>query len=174
MKNIILISCLLGGIVVSQVPTASMILPIDEVQASSSPTVHADSTTNDELDLQTVNDLTLYDNTAVVLEKMGRPEKISRDDWFDEIMIYEYPEMNIAFRDGIIEYVDVRKTAETISIDESVIPATIEALKKALGQPDYVAEDGIVFQRNEALLKLFIDPETGELDSISYYHLSSV
>lgn len=174
MKNIILIGCLLGGIV-SQVPITSMLLPADEGQASSSPTIHASSSPmNNELALRTVNDLSLYDNVATVLDKMGKPEQILRDDWLEEIEVYEYPDMNIGFRDGILAYVDIPRTAETISIDESLIPATIKALKKVLGQPDYVAEDGIVFQRNEALLKLFIDPDTGQLDSISYYHISSV
>lgn len=184
MKNIILIGCLLGSLfILSAAPEASSTLSIEDMHYSSfQPVIETALLTADDIpaqavknvSLQTVNHLSLDDDPSAVLEKKGEPERISRDPVLDEYDIYEYSDMSVAFRDGIIEFVEISGDVATIRLDETVLPATLDAVKEALGEPDYEAEDGYVFQRDEALLKLFIDEATGELLSISYYHIASV
>ncbi|GGG56966.1 hypothetical protein [Paenibacillus radicis (ex Gao et al. 2016)] len=160
MKNIVLIGCLLGAIV-SQIPASASMPPLQASKGESYP-------------LLSVNGLTLDDDPATVEEKLGKPLNVTQDEWLAELQIYDYTGMDIAFRDGWLDYVEIAGDAEQLRIDGNELPATETAIREALGEPDFIAEDGIVFQRNEALLKLFIDPDTGKLKSIAYYHIASV
>lgn len=194
MKNMILTGLILG-VIFSQVTVSSSSPPVEYTQKMTLHTVEqtvpleTDKQTismqteeqpeslqsvKQEISLQMVNNISLDDDAKIVLDKMGEPQQISSDTLYEQSKIYKYPDMNIAFNDGFIEYVEVLGSASTILLDKSVVPATIEAVKGVLGEPDFIAEDGIVFQRNESLLKLFIDPDTGGLISITFYHLSSV
>jgi hypothetical protein len=124
--------------------------------------------------LENVNGISLYDDVKAVIDKLGKPLSKGKDPNFAELEVYAYPEMNIAFSDGIVNYVEVLVTAGTVKIDGVPIPIEPESLKKALGEPDFVAEDGIVFQRNAALVKLFTDIKTHDVTSIHYYHHSNI
>jgi len=165
MKNIILIGYLFGSLLVQS--PASDVSVRDDIPAHEPHTaVH--------FTLDSINGVTLYDDPTMVLEKKGKPLRLSNDIQFDEIEIYEYADMTIAFRDDMIEYVHISCDADSITLDDHTVPVTLAALKSALGKPDFTAEDGIVYQRGKALLKLFIDPASGELQSISYYHIAAV
>jgi hypothetical protein len=118
----------------------------------------------------TVNDISLYDDQKSVIEKKGKPQSVTADPLFAGEETYIYSDMNISFSSGIVEYIP---SIGTIKIDDIVIPTTIQDMKSALGEPNYVAEDGIVFQRNDALIKIFIDSSTSKATSIQYYHMSN-
>jgi hypothetical protein len=124
--------------------------------------------------LEKVNGISLNDDVKAVIDKLGQPLSKGTDPFFAELVVYAYPEMNIGFSDGIVNYVEVLVAAGTVNIDGIPIPIEQEGLKNALGEPDFVAEDGIVFQRNAALVKLFTDIETHEVTSLHYYHHSNV
>jgi len=174
MKIILIISYLVGGIFFPiQLDKGS--LPAD--QAAAGRVEHVieviDDTSSQQIFLTSVNDISLYDEAADVIKKKGSPEHVTTNSELEEYIIYEYPNMTVNFLDQLIDYVEITNEATTIWLDQTEIPATIEAIKTALGEPDYIAEDGIVFQRNEALLKLFINPDNGELETIAYYHIAS-
>lgn len=126
-----------------------------------------------EYSLSTVNGVSLYDNPASVVSKLGKPLGIRGDEWRTDLVIYDYSGIQIAFTDGYIQYVIIELSQQLV-IDGEPLEASRDTLIAALGQPDYIAEDGIVFQRDEALLKLFIDMVTNEVSHISYYHIASV
>jgi hypothetical protein len=126
-----------------------------------------------EFNLENVNGISLTDDVKAVTDKLGQPLSKAKDPDIAEMEVYTFPEMNIGFSDGIVSYVEVLVTAGTINIDGVSIPINQEALINALGEPDFVAEDGIVFQRHSALVKLFTDMETHEVTAIHYYHYSS-
>ena len=197
MKNIILIGCLIGGIVafsgeyghvavmtrvtdsipaksegsaeaVSKIISASMpfsAITMDTYAAEASSAEAA----KPDFKLQTVNGISLSDTPSIVARKLGEPMRITEDPYLKELLIYQYPDMNVVFNGGIVYSVEIAGDSGTLLLGGVEIPATIEAVKGALGQPDYVTEDGIVFERNEALLKLFIDSETHKLTSIHYF-----
>jgi len=174
MKIILIISYLIGGIFIPiQLDKGS--LPAD--QAAADRVEHVieviDDTSSQPILLTSVNDITLYDDAADVIEKKGAPQQVTTDSEAVEYIVYEYANMTVNFQDQLVDYVEISNEATTLWLDQTEIPATIEAIKAALGEPDYTAEDGIVFQRNEALLKLFIDPNNGELETIAYYHIAS-
>lgn len=117
--------------------------------------------------------ISLYDNTDTVVAKKGNPLSFVQDPHFVEAFTYEYPDMNIGFQDGIVTFVQIPAKVGHVQINDQRIPLTITDVKWLLRAPDYVVEDGIVFQRREALIKLFIESETQKLISIDYCHLSS-
>lgn len=132
------------------------------------------SSGNELVQLQSVQELTLYDDRAAVIGKLGEPRGVTQDEFYEELVIFEYEQVRVVFFGEFIQSIDIPGDVQDIMLDDRLIPATIPDLKQALGEPDYVAEDGIVFQRGEALLKLFMNEETGELDYISYYHIATV
>ncbi len=157
---------------VSKIITASMLLRSNRgYLCSRSKSAEA---AKPDFKLQTVNGISLYDTPSIVARKLGEPERITADPYLKELLIYQYPNMNVVFSGGIVYSVEIAGDSKTLLLDGVEIPATIEAVKGALGQPDYVTEDGIVFERNEALLKLFIDSETQKLTSIHYFHSFSM
>ena len=119
-----------------------------------------------------VNDITLYDDPAVVEEKAGHPVSITTDPLFEEMAVYGYHDMIVAFSYGMVAYVEVFPGAGSVKIDETTLSLTVEDLKEAFGEPDYIAEDGIVFQRGESLIKIFLEEGTENIISISFYPLS--
>lgn len=202
MKNIILIGCLIGGIVAftgefghiavmtratdsspamsegSAVAASKIITSSMPFSAVTKDTYAAEASSAEaakpDFKLQTVNGISLYDTPSIVARKLGKPESITADPHLKELLIYQYPKMNVVFSDGIVNSVEIAEGSETLLLDGVEIPATVEAIKGALGQPDYMTEDGIVFERNEALLKLFIDKDTKKLTAIHYFYSFSM
>lgn len=123
--------------------------------------------------LYSLEGISLYDDIESVIAKKGYPLTFVQDPHFVEAFTYEYPDMNIGFQDDIVTFVQIPAKVGHVQINDQRIPLTITDVKRLLGEPDYVVEDGIVFQRREALIKLFIESETQELISIDFYHLSS-
>lgn len=204
MRTFILIGCLIGGIFAytgdigqvtatySPVTVSSPVKAIkaeeathEIVIASASPstvtevTYAAESTPvvkakKQKFTLQTVNGITLYDDPSLVIQKLGKPKSKTADPDLTDLITYEYPNMNVIFSGEFIQSVEMAENTKTLLIDGSEVAATVDAVKDALGEPDYVTEDGIVFERDEALLKLFIDADTQKLTSIHYFHSFSM
>jgi hypothetical protein len=120
-----------------------------------------------------VNHITLCDDQKTVIEKLGQPDSIKQDPDINGSEVYEYPGMNIGLYNGMLEYLAVAANSGTIQIDDTTIRMILGDLKKALGDPDFVASDGIVYQHNENVIKIFIDESTQEVTSIHYFPLSS-
>jgi hypothetical protein len=147
---------------------------MESKQTSISPITQSALVKKKEFYLENVNGISLYDDMKAVIDKLGKPISKGKDPYSAELEVFAYPEMNIGFSDGIVNYVEVLVTAGTVNIDGVSIPIEQESLKNALGEPDFVAEDGIVFQRNAALVKLFTDIKTHEVTSIQYFHYSNI
>lgn len=125
------------------------------------------------LELDSVNGISLYDSPEAVVSKLGEPVSKSVDEIWGDLAVYQYPDMEIAFYGEFIQYVNI-EADENLQVDGETLSITESALTEAFGQPDYTAEDGIVFQRNDAVLKLFLDEETHEPQYVSYYHIATV
>lgn len=144
--------------------------PADSIQ----PAASAVEAEDERILLRSVEELTLYDDRAAVIGKLGEPQGVTYDEFYSELVIYEYDRLKVVFFGEYIQSIDIAEGVKEVLLDNRYVATTLTDLRAALGEPDYVAEDGIVFQRDEALLKLFLDEESGELSSISYYHLATV
>jgi len=175
MEIILIIGYLLNAIFMPN-PMHSM-SPNAAEKAASSPVMLAvmpgPQTEMESITLSTINDISLYDDVFSLLEKKGTPNRVTKDPYLKEYTSYEYANMNVIFNEDVIECIEISNEASTLYLDGIEIPATKDAIIKVLGKPDFKAEDGLVFQRENALLKLFINPNTKELESIAYYHIAS-
>lgn len=124
--------------------------------------------------LENVNGITLTDDMKTVIKKKGQPLSKVKDPFLSEMEVYAYPQMNIAFSDGIVSYVEILVAAGTANIDGIPIEISEKGLKNILGEPDFVASDGLVFQRNQSYIKLFTDMDTHEVTAIHYYHHANI
>ncbi|RJE85102.1 hypothetical protein D3P07_21260 [Paenibacillus sp. 1011MAR3C5] len=155
---------------------ASMYLQTDDGEPASEPPQPSEESialADNGLDLDSVNGISLYDNPEAVVSKLGEPVSKSVDEIWGDLAVYAYPDMEIAFYGEFIQYVNI-EADEALQVDGVTLSITESALKKAFGQPDYTAEDGIVFQRDDAVLKLFFDEATREPQYVSYYHIATV
>jgi hypothetical protein len=191
MNKIISIALLLSGITLlggslGQTTIASSLT--DEMKLAATPEIQSTPSPINEISLveehpmaetkkifhfQTVNGISLDDSPVTITKKLGKPLSKNKDPFFGELEIYTYPKMNIGFSNGNIDYVEVLASAGTANIDGVNLPIELEGMKKALGDPSFVAEDGIAFQRKEAFIKIFTDMETKQVTSIHYYHHSN-
>lgn len=164
MRVILIISYLLGNLVT----------PVQPDIPSSDATLESDAFTSTyTYNLHSINHISLNDSIHDVEDEIGKPNAIEKDEYLPDTEFYVYDNMIVTFQDGSVESVEIVDIRNPIIIDGISIPASLEQLSTALGGPDYIAEDGIVFQCNEALLKLFIHEDTGLLERIAYYHISS-
>ncbi|MCD1261210.1 hypothetical protein B5M42_020635 [Paenibacillus athensensis] len=135
---------------------------------ASEPTAASD----DAAVFSSVEGLTLSDRYEQVVAKKGMPYDVQKDPE-PGLYTYRYPSMDVGFMDGEVWYVSVPVEVGSLDINGKRVALTLEALRERLGEPDYTAEDGLVYQRRETLIKLFVDPTTKELLSVSYYHITS-
>lgn len=185
MKRLSLISLLLGGSLLwagytweeAAKPSEP---PLPHFSEPALAVVHLDHTVPSEpkvakpyYHLQMVEGISLQDNQEAVVETLGQPEAIQPDPYTAQCEVYRYPGIDVGFSMGIVDFVRVLPEAGTIDIDGSPIPMTLEAVVDELGKPDFVAEDGLVFKRQQAALKLFVSSETQQLTSIDYFHRTS-
>ncbi|MFD0962107.1 hypothetical protein [Paenibacillus chungangensis] len=120
-----------------------------------------------------VNGVSIYDSREAVVEKLGPPDRISQDEHLPGIETYHYEAMSISFQDSQMQYIDVEAPGR-LTVNQMEVNMTEREMRRLLGEPDYVAEDGIVFQRGATLLKLFLDSDTGASQYVSYYHIAAV
>jgi hypothetical protein len=144
------------------------------IQDQPLPTIKPQAKPEKRLLLENVNQITLSDDVMMVIKKLGQPLSKVKDPFLNEMEVYAYPKMNIAFSDGIVSYVEVLAAAGKVEIDGVSVQISEAGLKKALGKPDFVAADGIVFKRNQSYVKLFTDMDTHQVTAIHYYHHSNI
>ncbi|WP_337098374.1 hypothetical protein [Paenibacillus sp. YIM B09110] len=193
MKNIILIGCIVGSLIgfasVQEVPMVSIDRQAQANQAkeasvemltaaankvttaSMSP---AAPTEKQSLQLGSVEGITLYDSQQDAITKLGQPVEITTDPYNAGSETYHYERMSIVFTDGVVNFVEILPSIGSVLIDDVRVPASFEGMKKAFGEPDFETEDGIGFQRGEAVLKLFFGEAKGQLNAIHYFHIASV
>ncbi|MCU6710816.1 hypothetical protein M6D81_19160 [Paenibacillus sp. J5C_2022] len=120
-----------------------------------------------------VNGISIYDSREAVVEKLGEPERISQDEHLPGVETYHYEAMSITFQGNQMQYVDMEASG-VLTINRIEVGMTEREMRRQLGEPAYEAEDGIVFQRGDMLLKLFLDGDTGAPQYVSYYHVAIV
>ncbi|MCZ8519683.1 MULTISPECIES: hypothetical protein [Paenibacillus] len=122
--------------------------------------------------LQRVNGLSVDDDLKTLYEIKGEPAAVEKDPLFKDEQIFVYPDCRVGLYQNFIQYVMVPADSGMIEIDGQRLELSADSLKAALGEPDWTAEDGLVYRRGQAALKLFISADTGLLTSVHYFHSS--
>lgn len=133
----------------------------------------ADFTVFPPLLFHTVNGLSLTDDLKTVYEMKGQPSAIIQDEILTSLKTYQFEDCSITMIDGSIEYVAIPGTVQQLDIDGQRIPMDLASMKKKLGTPYFVSEDGIVYRNGANALKIYLDPATNKIMSVHYFHTTS-
>lgn len=125
--------------------------------------------------LERVNGVSVQDDLKTVYEIKGAPLAVEEDKWLPGLRVFVYEDCRVGLYEQFVQYVMVpAKDGGRIEVDGKRLRLDAGKLREALGEPQFMAEDGIVYRRGSAVLKLFIDPETGRLESVHYFHEAAV
>ncbi|MEK5449906.1 hypothetical protein [Paenibacillus sp. FSL R7-0331] len=113
----------------------------------------------------------LFTSKEELLLSKGVPLSISPDPW-QECLEYQYADLTAGICGGIVTYIHVNPaqagTYGLILNGVSLNPADNTA-RELLGEPDFIADDGDVYIRGSAALKIYRNPFTGEWDGIDLF-----
>lgn len=131
------------------------------------------STTDSVYDEQysRLNGISLADTREDVLRIKGKPSHIVENELGDQE--YQYEDVNIGFQDQWITYISVPAKVGTITLNGQKITLGRDEIRKALGKPDFSAEDGEGYTNGLSSLKVFTDSQTGALRSVDIFDATS-
>ncbi|MBC8081201.1 MAG: hypothetical protein H7X86_12720 [Gorillibacterium sp.] len=128
-----------------------------------------------DIDLDEVNGISLHDDREAVLAKKGVPLEITQDPFIKDMEIYRYEDIEVAFLGKTVDSLSILiKSNGSFKVDGLTVEQTPESIHHFLGNPDYVAEDGVVYQRGESVLKVYLEPGLNEIVVIRYYSLANI
>jgi len=125
--------------------------------------------TSGSIKLERVNGISLSDDVNAIVKRKGEPNSIRKDEFFGDTKILEYSDCRVAVGEYGVEYVEVTPDHKQINLDGKPVANNLQALEKTLGEPYWVAEDGLVYTQDSQALKLFIDPDSGQLKSVHFF-----
>lgn len=121
-----------------------------------------------------VNGIELTDTPETVISKKGEPIQIIRDPDLPYLQTFEYDEMNIGFFDDDLQYVEIPQSSGSLELgDGTNLSLTIDDIYRILGEPDYTAEDGIVYRDGHRMIKFYVDFSSEQISSAHYFHFYS-
>lgn len=131
------------------------------------------STTDSVYDEQysRLNGISLADTREDVLRIKGKPSHIVENELGDQE--YQYEDVNIGFQDHWITYISVPEQVGTITLDGQKITIGRAEIRKALGNPDFSAEDGEGYTNGLSALKVFTNSQTGAIRSVDLFDATS-
>jgi hypothetical protein len=119
----------------------------------------------------TLAGVSLYMPAEELLQRKGTPLNIVSDPW-QECLEYQYADMSAGICEGAVTYIHVTPAQATqyglVLNDEALDPANNNK-QELLGTPDFVAEDGDVYIRGNAALKIYRNSQSGEWDGIDLF-----
>ncbi|MEK3791212.1 hypothetical protein MKX42_05605 [Paenibacillus sp. FSL R7-0204] len=113
----------------------------------------------------------LYMTEEELLKAKGTPQQIAEDPWAG-CLEYQYADLSAGVCGGVVLYVHVSPAqAEqySLSLNGQVIHPQTMRVQDMLGTPDFEAEDGDVYIRGEAALKIYRNMKSGEWDGLDLF-----
>ncbi|WP_211749970.1 hypothetical protein [Paenibacillus sp. Marseille-Q4541] len=119
----------------------------------------------------TVNDISLQDTKSDLLNKKGVPQQ-TREDWLLGSKEYVYDDVVVGITDGLVSYIQVKKDAPYLKVNDVYMELTPSSIKQTLGKPDYVAEDGDVYKKGHQAVKVYLN-EDQSLKQVEFFDEAS-
>ncbi|OMF85299.1 hypothetical protein [Paenibacillus sp. FSL R7-0273] len=113
----------------------------------------------------------LFTSTEELLLNKGTPLNIAPDPW-QECLEYHYADMTAGICGGIVTYVHVDPAQAGLyglRLNGVSLNPAADNVRELLGNPDFIADDGDVYIRGSAALKIYRNPFTGEWDGIDLF-----
>lgn len=107
-------------------------------------------------ELDTLNDISLSDQTEDVIGKKGKPDKVTLDK-LTGYTEYHYKDVTVGLFDGQVYYVHLGADAKEMKVNKQWVALQPSSLNRAFGPADYTAEDGDVYTRGYSAIKIYRD-----------------
>ena len=120
---------------------------------------------------KTVNDISLQDTKSELLSKKGYPEQ-TKEDLILGSKEYIYDDVIVGIIDGTVSYIQVKKEAPYLKVNDVYMELTSGSIKHTLGKPDYVAEDGDVYIKGHQAVKVYLN-EDQSLKQVEFFDEAS-
>ncbi|ANE48114.1 hypothetical protein SY83_19515 [Paenibacillus swuensis] len=143
-----------------------------EVAAIQSVGTYATTDSASELPL-TVNGILLGQSKSAVVKYKGAPSAVSKDSWLGTVE-YKFRDGAVGFYEGTVEYISIPATKRFMSVNGRQVGISKAGLNGYFGKPDYVAEDGYVYERASDVIKAFTHPKTGAVIGVDYFSKSAI
>lgn len=119
-------------------------------------------------ELHSMGDVALYHDLKDVIANKGEPISIEKDVYTGYIE-YRYEDINVGFYKNVVYYVHAGNCPEQVKINGKWLVLRQPDIMQVLGKPDYVADDGEVYIRNLAALKIYKNPVTGSITAVDLF-----
>lgn len=113
----------------------------------------------------------LYMSKEELLLAKGTPLNIAPDPW-QECLEYQYADMSAGICEGAVTYIHVTPAQAGqygLKLNGETLNPANNNVGELLGTPDFVAEDGDVYIRGNAALKIYRNSQSGEWDGIDLF-----
>lgn len=154
---------------IGQPPAVPAVAVLDEA-----PAVPAEPDKDTTLRLRSVEGIALNDSIMELIGKKGKPLAIHSDPRLNDLEVYDYGSMDVAFRDGDLLYVEVDAEARTVHVDGVPLLFEPQVLRDTLGEPDFAAEDGWGYKRGFGAIKFYTDMATGQILSVHFFDAAGI
>ncbi|MNX13271.1 hypothetical protein D3C86_430710 [compost metagenome] len=107
-------------------------------------------------EFDTLNDISLSDQTKDVTGKKGKPDKVTHDK-LTGYTEYHYKDVTVGLFEDQVYYVHLGANAKEMKVNKQWIALQSSSLNRAFGTADYIAEDGDVYTRGYSAIKIYRD-----------------
>ncbi|OMF90708.1 hypothetical protein [Paenibacillus sp. FSL R7-0337] len=115
--------------------------------------------------------ISLYMTEKELLQAKGTPQQIAEDPWAG-CLEYQYADISAGVCGSVVLYVHASPAQAGrygLSLNGQVLHPQTMNVQDMLGTPDFEAEDGDVYIRGEAALKIYRNMESGEWDGLDLF-----
>lgn len=113
----------------------------------------------------------LYMSEEKLLLTKGTPLRIAPDPW-QECLEYQYADMSAGLCNGSVAYIHVTPAQAAqygLKLNDEALNPANNNVRELLGAPDFTAEDGDVYIRGRAALKIYRNSQSGEWAGIDLF-----
>ncbi|MNJ34185.1 hypothetical protein D3C77_288850 [compost metagenome] len=115
-----------------------------------------------------MGDVTLYDDRESVVRKKGKPLSVNKN-VYSGYTEYQYKDITVGLYEDMVYYVHIDASPEKIKVNGKWLVLHKQELKQAFGEPDFEAEDGDVYIRDLAAIKIYRDPATKAIVGVDLF-----
>jgi len=102
--------------------------------------------------------IALGDTEWEVAAAWGKPSEIEADEWRSDCVTWSYGDgKNVGLCEGTVSFVQVTSRAGKANLNGRELAMAGPDLRRALGKPEFEAEDGWGIVRGPEALKVFVD-----------------
>lgn len=124
--------------------------------------------------VQRVGGISVQDDLKTVYEIKGKPLGTEQPSDQNRERVFIYEDCRIGLYDQFVRYVSVPVTAGEVELDGHRVKMSLDELRRVLGEPHAIVEDGWVYRYGQSALKLMLEDQADRLTYIHYFHVGAM